>query len=246
MSTNPHHRRHRLADRSSGNFGSGGRVRQIPSLFVRANPFLDAVWAAAEEGACMTTGCTECGTLDFRRMLATIDGVPAEAQLNAEATRLARAEHAPDAPGALATALAAVDFDILRLAPRWYDALDIALFHLRDRGELRFVIDAWVRRESVPTRILDLVLFRHARYAFPDERLADLWIERCLDAACETMDEGLVESLILSCPERVGADPRAYRAAMEAAARSACVRAIVRRLGDFPDGPTRNHWGDCA
>ena len=84
----------------------------------------------------------------------------------------------------------------------------------------------------MPARILDLVLFRHARYGFPGERVADLWIERCLDAACDTEDEGIVESLILACPERVGSDPRALRAALEAATRSACVRAVVRRLGD--------------
>ena len=221
MSTNPHHRRLRQRDRDAA-----PHVRPAASLFVRANRFLDAVWQADDLGLCIAAGCSECGTLEFRRMLATIDGVPADAPLNAPRRGDA------DAPGALASALTSVDFDLLRLAPRWYDALDVALFHLRDRGELRFVLEDWVRRDAVPTRILDLVLFRHARYGFPDARLADLWIERCLDAAADTADEGLVESLILSCPERVGADPRAYRAAMDAAERSACVRAIVRRLGE--------------
>jgi hypothetical protein len=221
MSTNPLHRCHRQADPDRT-----PRVRRAADLFVRANALLGATWEASEQGLCLTPGCADCGTLEFRRLLARVDGIPPGEPLN-----LRRAP-VPDAPSPLAAAVASVDFDLLRLAPRWYDALDIALFHLRDRGELRFALEDWVRRPSVPTRILDLVLFRHARYGYPDERLADLWIERCLDASCDTGDEGLVESLILSCPERVGADPRALRAALEAAARSACVRAVVRRLGD--------------
>lgn len=221
MSTNPLHRCHRHEDPDRA-----PTVRRAGDLFARANAFLDAVWNAADDGLCLTPGCSDCGTLGFRRALATVDGVPTGEPLNLR--RVASA----DAPSRLASALASVDFDLLRLAPRWYDALDIALFHLRDRGELRFVLEDWVRRPAVPARILDLVLFRHARYGYPDERLADLWIERCLDASCDTGDEGLVETLILSCPERVGADPRALRAALEAATRSACVRAVVRRLGD--------------
>lgn len=221
MSTNPHHRRRRHADTE---FPEG--LRRATNLFARANPFLDAVWQASDEGLCITAGCGDCGALEFRRMLARIDGIPDDRPLNA-----------PPTPGesrgdALARSVAAVDFDLLRLAPRWYDALDVTLFHLRDRRTLAPVLEDWVRRPDVPARILDLVLFRHARYGFPDERLADLWIDRCLEATGETGDEGLVESLILSCPERVGADPMARRAAIEAAARSACVRAVVRRLGD--------------
>ena len=222
MSTNPHHRCHRL-----GNGEVHPRIRPASNLFARANPFLDAVWHAADEGTCLTAGCTDCGALGFRRALASVDGRPADAPLN-----LLPATDPPQAPGPLAQALATVDFDLLRLAPRWYDALDVALFHLRDRGELGFVLDDWVRRPAVPARILDLVLFRHARYGYPCERIADLWIDRCLEMSADTGDEGLVESLILSCPERVGADPRALRAAIDAAARSACVRSIVRRLGD--------------
>ena len=221
MSTNPHHRRHRLADTDTP-----GGVRRATNLFARSSPFLDALWQAADDGLCITAGCGECGALEFRRLLARIDGVPEDRPLNA-----------PPAPGerppaALARSVASVDFDLLRLAPRWYDALDVALFHLRDRGALGPVIDDWVRRDAVPARVLDLVLFRHARYGFPDERLADLWIDRCLAASSESGDEGLVESLILSCPERVGADPRAMQAALDAARHSACVRAVVRRLGD--------------
>ena len=221
MSTSPQHRR-------SCSPGSGTRpaLRRTQDLFVRANPFLDAVWKAAERGTCLSSGCSDCGTLDFRRALAAVDGI-APGESLAVPPRLA-----PSAPGPLAAALASIDFELLRLAPRWYDALDIALFHLRDRLELGFVLEDWVRRAALPTRVLDLVLFRHARYSFPDERLADLWIDRCLDASCSTGDEDLVESLILACPERVGADPRAMRAALEAAHRSACVRAGLHRLGD--------------
>lgn len=221
MSTNPHHRRHGHDD-----IESVPRVRAAESLFSRANQFLAAVWNASDAGMCITAGCSECGALEFRRALATLDGLSPDAPLTTPIALL------PEAPGPLASALASVDFGLLRLTPRWYDALDIALFYVRDRGELRFVLDEWVRRDAVPTRILDLVLFRHVRYGFPDARLTDLWLERCLDVAATTCDEGLVESLILTCPERVGADPRAFRAAMEAANHSACVRAIVGRLGE--------------
>lgn len=221
MSTNPHHRRHRHADSESP-----GGVRRASNLFARSSPFLDALWQAADDGLCITAGCGDCGALEFRRVLARIDGVPDDQPLNARRTG------GTPADGSLARSVASVDFDLLRLAPRWYDGLDAALFHLRDRGSLAPVIEDWVRRAAVPARILDLVLFRHARYGFPDERLADLWIDRCLQATADTADEGLVESLILSCPERVGADPRALRAALDAADRSACVRAVVRRLGD--------------
>jgi hypothetical protein len=220
MSTNPHHRRRRHADSDLP-----GGIRRTADLFARSNAFLDAVWQADDEGLCITAGCGDCGALEFRRLLARIDGVPDDRPLNAPAPGEPRRD-------ALARSVAALDFDLLRLAPRWYDALDVALFHLRDGGTLATVLEDWVRRTDVPTRILDLVLFRHARYGFPDERLADLWIDRCLEASCESADEGLVESLILSCPERVGADPRALQAARDAAARSACVRAVVRRLGD--------------
>lgn len=223
MSTNPHHRCHR-----QGESEPHPRVRPASHLFARSNAFLDAVWQAAEDGTCLTAGCSDCGALEFRRALAAIDGDSRESAINLHANASAR----PEAPGPLATALAGLDFDLLRLAPRWYDALDVALFHLRDRGELGFVLEDWVRRPTVPARILDLVLFRHARYGYPSERLADLWIDRCLEMSADTGDEGLVESLILSCPERVGADPRALRAAMDAAARSSCVRSIVRRLGE--------------
>jgi hypothetical protein len=89
-----------------------------------------------------------------------------------------------------------------------------------------------VARPAIPARILDLVLYRHVRYGYPDERLADLWIERCLRATAEQLDDGLVESLILACPERVGADPAARRAAFDAAARSSCVRDVIGRLGE--------------
>ena len=221
MSTNPHHQRHRHADSEPP-----GGVRRAANLFARSSPFLDALWQAADDGLCITAGCGDCGALEFRRLLARIDGVPDDRPLNAPPPRGTPSE------SALARSVAAVDFDLLRLAPRWYDALDVTLFHLRDRAALSTVVEDWVRRHAVPARVLDLVLFRHARYGFPDERLADLWIDRCLQATTETGDEGLVESLILSCPERVGADPRALRAALEAAARSACVRAVVRRLGD--------------
>ena len=161
MSTDPHH--HRRLRRRDPDSPLG--VRATEAIFVRANPFLDAVWKADELGLCISVGCPDCGTLEFRRMLASLDGIPADAPLNAP-RRLP-----PDAPGTLAAAVAGIDFDLLRIAPRWYDALDVALFHLRDRGELRFVLEDWVRRPAVPTRILDLVLFRHARYAFPDHRL---------------------------------------------------------------------------
>lgn len=219
MSTHPHHRRDGRA--------AGPGIRAAPSLFARANAFLELVWQGSEQDACMTPGCTDCGALEFRRMLASADGLPAEVPLNLHARM-----HAGCSPGRVATALAELDFDLLRLAPRWYDALDCALFHARDRGELAAVLEAWVRREAVPTRVLDLVLFRHARYGHPDERVSDLWIDRCLEASADTGDEGLVESLILACPERVGADPRAHRAAIEAARRSSCVRDIIRRIGD--------------
>jgi hypothetical protein len=221
MSTNPHHRRHH-----SDEIDSAPRIRAAETLFSRANPFLAATWHASDAGMCITPGCSECGALEFRRALATLDGLSVDAPLTTPV-----ALH-PEAPGPLATALATVDFALLRLTPRWYDALDIALFYVRDRGELRFVLNEWVRRDAVPTRILDLVLFRHVRYGFPDPRLSDLWIDACLDVASVTGDEGLVESLILTCPERVGADPRAFRAAMEAATHSPCVRAIVGRLGE--------------
>jgi hypothetical protein len=173
----------------------------------------------------MTPGCTDCGALEFRRMLATADGLPPDVPLSLHA----RMQPAPDR---VASALAELDFDLLRLAPRWYDALDSALFHVRDRGRLAGVLESWVRRDAVPTRVLDLVLFRHARYGHPDERVADLWIDRCLEASADTGDEGLVESLILACPERVGADPRALRAALDASRRSSCVRDIIGRIGD--------------
>lgn len=219
MSTHPHHRRDGRA--------AGSGIRAAPSLFARANAFLDLAWEAADAGACMTPGCTECGALEFRRMLATADGLPPDVPLNLGARMLGAG-----AAGRVAGALAELDFDLLRLAPRWYDALDCALFHARDRGELAHVLESWVRRDAVPARILDLVLFRHARYGHPDERIADLWIDRCLEASADTGDEGLVESLILSCPERVGADPRAHRAALDASQRSGCVRDIIGRLGD--------------
>jgi hypothetical protein len=48
--------------------------------------------------------------------------------------------------------------------------------------------------------------------------------------AAGSEDEGLVETLILSCPERVGAHPQAYRAALEAARRSSCVRSLIARV----------------
>lgn len=221
MSTNPHHRRNHPED-----IESAPRIRAAETLFSRANQFIAAVWNASDVGMCMTPGCSECGALEFRRALATLDGLSPDAPLTTPIALL------PEAPGPLAVALATVDFGLLRLTPRWYDALDIALFYVRDHGELRFVLDEWVRRDAVPMRVLDLVLFRHVRYGFPDARLADLWIDVCLDAAASTGDECLVESLILTCPERVGADPRAFRAAMEAATHSACVRAIVGRLGE--------------
>lgn len=219
MSANPHHR-----PRCGEGIARG--ARPAPTLFARGNPFLDAVWDAREDGLCISGGCPHCGALGFRRRLAAIDRMPADAPLNTPRAA------ASDVALPLATALATLDFGLLRIAPGWYDALDVALFHLRDLGQLRFVLEDWVRRDRVPARILDLVLFRHARYGYPDERIADLWIGRCLDAACDSGDEGLVESLILACPERVGADPRARRAALDAASRSACVRAVVRRLGE--------------
>ena len=221
MSTSPQHSgRHDPPSRALD------RVRRTDDLFSHANVFLEAIWTASEEGMCLSSCCGDCGNLPFRRVLAAVDGEPSERPVGVAVPRPAVGS------GRLAAAVARVDFALLRLTPRWYDALDIALFHLRDRGQLGGVIEDWVRRPTLPPRVLDLVLFRHARYGYPCERLSDQWIDRCLDAACEMGDEGLVESLILCCPERVGADPRAMRAALEAAGRSACVRAVVRRLGD--------------
>ena len=226
MSTDAHHRR---SPHAAANAARAGVARIAPSLFARSNPFVDLLWEADSRGLCMSYGCTDCGALGFRRELARLEGEPDDAPLNAPV----RDAEAPPAPaGPLALALAAIDFDQLRLAPHWHDALAIALLRLRERGQLAAVIDAWVRRETIPVRVLDLVLLRHARYGFPDERLSDLWIERCLDAIATTQDEGLVETMILSCPERIGADPRAYRAAAETAQRSACVRSLMGRLGE--------------
>jgi hypothetical protein len=222
MSTSPHQRR----DRRHGSTAEPSGIRIAPTLFARANPFVDAAWQAADLGLCMSAGCTDCGALGFRRALMRIDGIADDVAVNAPR------REAPAAAGALARAVAELDFDLLRLAPRWYDALDVALMHLRERRELRFVLDDWVARPAIPARILDLVLYRHVRYGYPDERLADLWIERCLRATAEQLDDGLVESLILACPERVGADPAARRAAFDAAARSSCVRDVIGRLGE--------------
>ena len=164
-------------------------------------------------------------------MLGAIDGADPADAVNLRAAALA-ARDAGAAPTRLAQALADLDFDLLRLAPRWFDALDTALFHARDHGMLAHVLASWVRREAIPTRILDLVLFRHARYGYPDDRVADLWIERCLEAGSETGDDGLMETLLLSCPERVGAHPPAREAALRTARHSACVRRVIARLGD--------------
>lgn len=185
------------------------------SLFSRSNAFVDLVWTCDERGMCMSFGCGECGALAFRRRIA---------------------EFAPpqDMPGALAKALAAVDFSMLRLAPHWYDALDIALFELRSLPEgcdhLAQVIGTWLDRDDIPLRVLDLVMFRHARYEHPNEAIAELWTQRCLEAAAGTEDEGLVETLIMACPERVGAHPAAHRAALETARRSPYVRRLISRL----------------
>lgn len=179
------------------------------SLFARANPFVDLVWACDESGMCMSLGCSECGALAFRRRLAT-------------------------SVESLAQALAHVDFGLLRLAPHWYDALDIALFELRSMDEgaqqLSYVLEHWLERTDLPLRVLDLVMFRFARYGTPNAEVAELWTQRCLDAAAGSEDEGLVETLILACPERVGAHPEAYRAALETARRSSCVRSVIARL----------------
>lgn len=185
------------------------------SLFARANPFVDLVWSADERRICMSFGCGECGALAFRRQLADL------AQPGEE-------------PNALARGLAQVDFALLRLAPHWYDALDIALFEQRNlpRGDaqLAHVIEAWLAREDIPIRVLDLVMFRHARSGHPNDALAELWIQRCLDVAGASGDEGLLETLILACPERVCAHPAAHGAALEAARRSSCLRSIIGRL----------------
>jgi len=242
MSTSPdaHHRpRHRAAHpgETSRSIEGGHAPTRIeragidPGLFVRANPFLDAVWDANERGTCIGAGCGECGALEFRRMLGAIDGADPADAVNLRAAALT-VRDAGAAPTRLAQALADLDFDLLRLAPRWLDALDTALFHARDHGMLVHVLAAWVRREAIPTRVLDLVLFRHARYGYPDDRVADLWIERCLEAGSEAGDDGLMETLLLSCPERVGAHPPAREAALRTARHSACVRRVIARLGD--------------
>ncbi|MBL9140877.1 MAG: hypothetical protein JNK53_03330, partial [Phycisphaerae bacterium] len=127
-----------------------------------------------------------------------------------------------------------VDFNLLRLAPHWYDALDIALFELRSQPDgceqLAQVIGPWLQRDDIPVRVLDLVLFRHARHEQPNEALAELWVQRCLEVTAGTGDEGLVETLLLSCPERVGAHPQAHRAALEAASHSQWLRTLIGRL----------------
>lgn len=192
-------------------------TRSVPSLFACVNPFVNLVWECDERRLCMSFGCGTCGALPFRRLLAQF----------------------PD----LVQALIAVDFSLLRLAPHWYDALDIALFELRDAtgahdaerenagaDPLSRVLDRWLERPDLPVRVLDLVLFRHARYDNPTPALAELWVQRCLDAAAQTQDEGLLETLILACPERVRAHPEAYEAAVEAARRSACLRSVIGRL----------------
>ena len=222
MSTSPHPRR----DRHHGSTAEPPGIRIAPTLFARANPFVDAAWQAADLGLCMSAGCPDCGALGFRRALARLDGIADEVPVNAPRLDV------PAAPGPLARALAEVDFDLLRLAPHWYDALDVALMHVRERRELGFVLDDWVQRAAIPARVLDLVLFRHVRYGYPDDRLADLWIGRCLHACTELADDGLVETLILACPERVGADPGARRAALDAAERSSCVRDVIDRMGE--------------
>jgi hypothetical protein len=186
-----------------------------PSLFARANPFVNLVWSCDEARMCMSFGCGECGALAFRRRLA---------ELMTPAGR----------HSVLAEALASLDFALLTLAPHWYDALDIALFELRSRpgggGELEHVLRAWLDRADLPLRVLDLVMLRHARSNHPTPDLAELWVQRCLEAAAGSEDEGLVETLILSCPERVGAHPQAYQAALHAARRSACIRGVIARL----------------
>jgi hypothetical protein len=223
MSTNAHRRgtRHHAPARNATHAG-----RLEPTLFEQADAFVALVRTAGAQGACLSFGCTDCGALAFRRALSTFDGTPDAAHVNSP-TVTPRTE-----PGPLARALANVDFDLLRLAEHWHGALDLALFHLRERGQLHWVIEAWLARERIPVRVLELVLFRHARYAYPDHRLADLWIERCVDALTSgNLDEGLVESLVMGCPERIMSDPHAARLVHEAARRSLCVRALLGRLG---------------
>ena len=210
------------------------------SLFARANPFVDLVWSCDEHGLCMSFGCGECGALAFRRRLAELDHAAAPARARAAERMPAPAPApapAPEHASPLAHALATVDFALLRLAPHWYDALDIALFELRSRPvaedaphPLATVLEAWLHRDDLPVRVLDLVMFRHARYNHPTEAMAELWTQRCLDTAAATEDEGLVETLILGCPERVRAHAAAHRAALAAARRSHCVRSVIDRV----------------
>lgn len=222
MSTNAHRRG--MHHPGSRNTARTSRIE--PTLFEQADAFVTLVRGAADQGACLMPGCTECGALAFRRALSTFDGTGDAAHVNMPA-RVAR-----DAPGPLARAMANVDFDLLRTADHWHGALDLALLHLRERGELHWVVDAWLARERIPVRVLELVLYRHARHAYPDHRLADLWIERCVEALhAGSLDEGLVEALILGCPERIVSDPHAHRLVNEAARRSLSVRSLLGRLG---------------
>jgi hypothetical protein len=179
------------------------------------NSFLEAVALARANRWCTSPSCTTCGAHEFRRAL------------------LKGGRHK------LAEALATVDLEKVQRRLDWRDSLRLALDHL-DSAELKDqVLTAWYPQLREQISIADFVLFYYVRrgalFAPMSVELLKQWRDRCVELACESRDESLLESLIYVLGSAYHQNPALAAVVESKAATSLKVRkAALRNRGDEP------------
>jgi hypothetical protein len=177
------------------------------------NEFLKAIRLARENRWCTNPVCTTCGAHDFCAVLKK-RGL-----------------------GNLADDLATVDLNALRRNGEWRDPLRLALDQLASPELEDRVFLAWYPQLDSQIAVADLVLFyfvrRGALFAPMSVEVLTKRRDKCVELACKTHDESLLESLIYTLGHSYRRNAVLNAVVKEKSVTSKRVLVAARR-NDFP------------
>ena len=176
------------------------------------NAFLEILRKASQERWCVTPFCTTCGNRDYRAALRRMES---------------------DGSPRLAESLSNVNLVDLCRIPEWDDALRIALGEITDAAQMDEVLNAWLPAIKQHVAVADVILFyfvrRGALFAPMSIEVLRMWVDACVDLACETHNESLVESLVYTLGRRVENAPELHRVVKLISGSSQKIRLAVER-----------------
>ena len=176
------------------------------------NAFLEILDRVSQERWCVTPFCTTCGSRDYR---------------------IALRQMGSNSRPRLAESLSKLNLVELCRLREWDDALRIALGEISDAAQMDEVLSAWLPAIKQHVAVADIVLFyfvrRGALFAPMSVEVLRMWMDACVELACETHNESLVESLVYTLGRRVESSPELQRVVTLVSGSSQKVRLAVER-----------------